>query len=105
MRSDSLHLAIEAAKLLGRWTLIADKHANGCSCCPGLGDVTIEQVEGSVAAWLRERHPLLQNGKTVTGLLKDCIARSEPAGTEVLQPLFKDLDEALGHLEQVQRGF
>lgn len=105
MRSDSLHLAIEAAKLLGRWTLIAEKHANGCSCCPGLGDVSIEQVEGSIAAWLRERYPLLQNGKTVTGLLKDCIARSEPAGAEVLQPLFKDLDEALDHLEQVQRGF
>jgi hypothetical protein len=105
MGSDSLHLAIEAAKLLGRWTLIAEKHANGCSCCPGLGDVTIEQVEGSVASWLRGRHPVLQNGKTVSGLLKDCIARSEPAGADVLQPLFKDLDEALGHLEQIQRGF
>jgi hypothetical protein len=100
-----LQLAIEAAKLLGRWTLIADKHANGCSCCPGLGDVTMEQVEGSVVAWLRARHPFLQNGKTVTGLLKDCIARSERAGAEVLQPLFRDLDEALGHLEQVQRGY
>jgi hypothetical protein len=100
-----LHLAIEAARLLGRWTLIADKHATGCSCCPGLGDVTIEQVEGNVAAWLRERHPLLQNRASVTGLLKDCIARSQPAAAEVLQPLFRDLDEALGHLEQTQRGF
>jgi hypothetical protein len=105
MRSHSLHLAIAAAKLLGRWTLIAEKHANGCSCCPGLGDVTIEQVEGSVAAWLRERHTFLQDGKTVTGLLKDCIARSEPAGADVLQPLFKDLDQALDRLEQVQRGY
>jgi hypothetical protein len=105
MRSDSLHLAIEAAKLLGRWSLIAEKHANGCSCCPGLGDVTIEQVEGSVAAWLRERHPFLQNGRSVTSLLRDCIARSERAGAEVLQPLFRDLDEALAHLEQAQRGF
>jgi len=100
-----LQLAIEAAKLLGRWTLIAEQHANGCSCCPGLGDVTMEQVEGSVVAWLRERHPFLQNGRTVTGLLRDCIARSERAGAEVLQPIFIDLDEALGHLEQVQRGF
>ena len=101
----SVQLAIEAARLLGRWTLIADKHANGCSCCPGLGGVTMEQVEASVVAWLRERHAFLQNGRTVTALLKDCIARSEPAGPDVLQPIFTDLDEALGHLEQVQRGF
>jgi hypothetical protein len=100
-----LHLAIEAARLLGRWTLIAEKHATGCSCCPGLGEVTMEQVEGNVVAWLRQKHPLLQNRESVTGLLKDCIARSQPAGAEVLQPLFRDLDEALGHLEQVQRGF
>jgi hypothetical protein len=100
-----LHCAIEAAKLLGRWTLIAEKHATGCSCCPGLGNVTMDEVERNVLAWLRERHPLLQNGGSVTGLLKDCIARSGPAGTEVLQPLFSDLDEALGHLEQVQHGF
>lgn len=102
---DDIRLAIDAARLLGRWTLIAEKHAGGCSCCPGLGDVTMAQVEGSVVAWLRERHPFLEKGKSVTGLLKDCIARSRPAGAEVLQPLFKDLDEALDHLEQVQRGF
>lgn len=103
--SDSLHLAVEAAKLLGRWTLIAEKHANGCSCCPGLGDVRIEQVEASVAGWLRERHPLLQNGASLSALLKECIARREPAGAEALEPLFRDLDEALGHLERVQRGY
>ena len=99
-----LQLAVEAARLLGRWALIAEKHANGCSCCPGLGEVTLDQVEGSVLAWLRERHALLHD-QTVTGLLKDCIARSRPAKAGSLEPLFKDLDEALGHLEQVQRGF
>jgi hypothetical protein len=99
-----LHLAIEAAKLLGRWTLIAQKHANGCSCCPGLGDVTLDQVEGSVAGWLRQRHAVLGE-KSVTALLKDCVARTEPGGAEALQMLFKDLDEAFEHLERVQRGF
>src|SRR5919106_1059009 len=105
MAMDDIRLAIDAARLLGRWTLIAEKHATGCSCCPGLGDVTMEQVEGSVLGWLRERHPVLAERGSVTGLLRNCISRSEPARREVLQPLFKDLDEALGHLEQVQRGF
>ena len=99
-----VQLVIDAARLLGRWTLIAEKHANGCSCCPGLGDVTMEQVEGSVVSWLRERHAVLQDGRSVTGLLRDCIARKVPAGPDVLQPLFKDIDEAFGHLENVQRG-
>jgi len=103
--SDPVHLAIEAAKLLGRWTLIAERHATGCSCCPGLGDVTMQEVEGRVVAWLRLKHPLLETRDSVTGLLRDCIARSQPAGAEVLQPLFRDLDEALGHLEEVQHGF
>jgi hypothetical protein len=102
--SDSLHLAIAAAQLLGRWTLIAEKHANGCSCCPGLGAVSMAEVEGTVVAWLREKHPMLDLQKSMTQLLKDCIARSEGPGPEVLQPLFRDLDEALAHLEQVQRG-
>jgi hypothetical protein len=100
-----LQLAIEAARLLGRWTLIAEQHATGCPCCPGLGDVTLEQVEGNVVGWLRQKHPLLEDRESVTGLLKDCIARLQPAGAEVLQPLFRDLDEALAHLEQVQHDF
>ena len=102
---NDIRLAIDAAKLLGRWTLIAEAHATGCSCCPGLGDVTMEQVEGSVLGWLRERHPLLAERGGITQLLKDCISRSQRSEPDVLQPIFKDLDEALSHLEQVQRGF
>jgi hypothetical protein len=102
---NDIRLAIDAAKLLGRWTLIAEAHATGCSCCPGLGDIAIEQVEASVLGWLRERHPLLSERGGITQLLKDCISRSESAGSDVLRPIFKDLDEALSHLEQVQRGF
>ena len=102
---NDIRLAIEAAKLLGRWTQIAERHANGCSCCPGLGDVTMEQVEGSVVAWLRERHALLKDGRSVIALLRECISRRIEPRPEKLQPLFKDLDEALSHLESVQHGF
>ena len=65
----------------------------------------MQEVEGRVLAWLRLKHPLFETRESVTGLLRDCIARSQPAGPEVLQPLFRDLDEAFGHLEQVQHGF
>lgn len=101
---DDIRLAIDAAKLLGRWTLIAERHATGCSCCPGLGDVSMQQVEGNVLGWLRERHAVLAERGSVTQLLKDCIARCIK-DADALPPLFKDLDEALDHLEKVQRGF
>ncbi|HEX6320562.1 MAG TPA: hypothetical protein VFZ84_17025 [Burkholderiales bacterium] len=93
--------AVEAARLLGRWTLIAERHAGGCSCCPGLGDVSMGEVEGRVLAWLRERHaPLAQRG-SLTALLRDCIERKTAA-----EPgLFDDLAEALDHLERMQAGF
>jgi hypothetical protein len=92
--------AVAAAKLLGRWTLIAERHATGCSCCPGLGEVSMDQVEGSVLGWLRERHPVLAERGSVTALLKGCIERK----ISVDARLFQDLAEALDHLERVQAG-
>src|SRR5256885_12609685 len=49
---------IQAAMLLGRWTRIAERHGGGCSCCPGLGDVAIDEVERRVSEWLAQRHRL-----------------------------------------------
>jgi hypothetical protein len=92
--------AVEAASLLGRWSLIAERHANGCSCCPGLGEVTIEQVEGSVLGWLRERHAPLRERGSVTALLKDCVERKVSVNPDLL----RDLAEALDHLERIQAG-
>ena len=91
---------MKAAGLLGRWTLIAERHATGCSCCPGLGDVTMDEVEGGVLGWLRERHAVLAERGSVAGLLKDCIERK----ASVEESLFEDLAEALDHLERVQSG-
>lgn len=83
--------------LLGRWTRIAERHGGGCSCCPGLGDVAIDEVEKRVTDWLRERHAI---STSFTGVLRDCIERRAPLPPEI----GKDLDEALGHLERIQAG-
>ena len=91
---------MKAAGLLGRWTLIAERHATGCSCCPGLGDVTMDEVEGGVLGWLRERHAVLAERGSVAALLKECIERK----VRVEETLFEDLAEALDYLERVQAG-
>ena len=85
--------AIQAAVLLGRWTRIVERHGGGCSCCPGLGDVAIDEVEKRVTDWLRLE-------RAFPGLLRECIARRA-----ALAPgLRKDLDEALSELERIQSG-
>jgi hypothetical protein len=85
--------AIQAAVLLGRWTRIAERHGGGCSCCPGLGDVAIDEVEKRVTEWLG-----LQS--SFTGLLRECIERRAPLASE----LQKNIDEALSELERIQSG-
>jgi hypothetical protein len=89
------------------WTLIAERHATGCSCCPGLGDVTMQEVEGKVVAWLpAEANRCSKTRESVTGLLRDCIARSHSHGAEVFAARSSAISaEALAHLEEVQHGF
>lgn len=85
--------AIQAAVLLGRWTRIVERHGGGCSCCPGLGDVAIDEVERRVTEWLRLPG-------SFSRVLRECIER-RAALTPELQ---KDIDEALAELERIQSG-
>jgi hypothetical protein len=83
--------------LLGRWTRIVERHGGGCSCCPGLGDVAIDEVEQRVTEWLRQRHSLAH---PLSETLRRCISQRTP-----LAPgLQKDIDEALAELERIQSG-
>jgi hypothetical protein len=83
--------------LLGRWARIVERHGGGCSCCPGLGDVAIDEVEKRVTEWLSTRHEV---EALFSARLKDCIA-----GRAVLpEELQKDIDEALSELERIQSG-
>ena len=89
----SFDAAIQAAVLLGRWTRIVERHGGGCSCCPGLGDVAIDEVERRVTQWLRLPGPF-------PTLLRECIERRSALPPE----LQKNLDEALSELERIQSG-
>jgi hypothetical protein len=83
--------------LLGRWARIAERHGGGCSCCPGLGDVPIDEVERRVSEWLAQRHRL---DGSFSKMLRTCISERQALGAE----LCADLDEALSHLERIQAG-
>ena len=83
--------------LLGRWTRIVERHGGGCSCCPGLGDVAIDEVEKRVTEWLRQRHSL---PALFSESLRQCISQRTPLPGD----LQKDIDEALSELERIQAG-
>ena len=89
--------AVKAAMLLGRWQLIAERHGGGCSCCPGLGDVAIDEVERRVSAWLGARHAI---GNSFAAYLRECIR----ARKGLSAGLYADIDEALSELERIQAG-
>ena len=97
--------ALEAARLLGRWSLISQRHGGGCSCCPGLGDVAMDEVEAKLLQALAKEHPLLEGRASLNDFLKDCVTRKPGAGEpQAVQALFKDLGGILGDLESIQRG-
>ena len=77
--------------------MIAERHGGGCSCCPGLGDVALDEVERRVTDWLAQRHDV---GASFTATLKSCIG-GRAALADALQ---SDIDEALSHLERMQSG-
>src|SRR3954467_3101865 len=88
---------IQAAMLLGRWTRIAERHGGGCSCCPGLGEVAIDEVERRVTAWLGQR-------PAFDGPFRAPLGASIPERRPLTAELYADLDEALGELERIQAG-
>ena len=83
--------------LLGRWARIVERHGGGCSCCPGLGDVAIDEVEKRVTEWLRQRHPL---DGSFSSVLRACIERRSALPAD----LQRDIDEALAELDRIQAG-
>lgn len=105
-KTDSLLAALSATRLLGRWTLVCQRHdGGGCSCCPGLGDINMAEVERLLCKDLRARHALLQNRDGFVELLRLCVARNFEAEQRELSALLEDVGKAINELERVQGGF
>lgn len=102
---DPLSIAVEATRLLGRWSLVSQKHEAGCSCCPGLGDVDVADVEKDILADLRARHGGLDAVDGVGNLLKAFVLRGKPGAVTATPALLSDIDRIIGVLEQMQRGW
>jgi hypothetical protein len=103
--TDSLLAALSATRLLGRWSLVCQRHdGGGCSCCPGLGDINMAEVERLLCKDLRTRHALLADRDGFVEVLRLCVARNFAAEQEDLSALLEDIGRAINELERVQNG-
>ena len=105
-KADALLAALSATRLLGRWTLVCQRHdGGGCSCCPGLGDIKMTEVEQLLCKDLRKRHALLQERDGFVEVLRLCVARNFLAEQAELSALLDDIGRAINELERAQNGF
>lgn len=105
-KTDALLPALTATRLLGRWSLVCQRHDGGCcSCCPGLGDINMAEVERLLCRDLRKRHALLASRDGFVELLRLCVARNFAAEPQELSALLEDIGRAINELERVQSGF
>lgn len=101
----TLLAALTATRLLGRWTMVCNRHGNGCSCCPGLGDIDMQEVERLLTNDLRARHSLLAEREGFVNVLRECVERKFTEGGEELDALLEDIGRAIDQLEKYQSGF
>ena len=102
--ADNLMAALTATRLLGRWSLVCQRHGGGCSCCPGLGDIDMEDVERLISVDPGKRHALMQDRKGFAELLRQCVSRSLQAEPQALAALLEDIGRGIHELEKVQSG-
>jgi hypothetical protein len=109
----TLSTALEATRLLGKWTKLAQGHVmfgTGCSCGVGVG-VRLQDFEQQILDYLNARHGAAavegagyREGETgsVTALLR--AVATQRAGNGGHLPLLADLERSLDSFDELHRG-
>jgi hypothetical protein len=93
--------AVEATRLLGRWTKLAQGHVMfgaGCSCGAGLVNLRLADFEPQILDYLKARHGV--GGFAGVADLLRSIATTGEGRREVLA----DLERSLDSFEELHRG-
>jgi hypothetical protein len=98
--------ALEATRLLGRWTKLAQGHVmfgSGCSCGVGFGNLRLQDFEPQILDYLRAKHG--DTGHTAITELLRAIATQDPekeSGARLA--LLADLARSLDSFDELHRG-
>jgi hypothetical protein len=78
-------VAIESMRLLGKWTLLAQRHVSadmGCSCCSGIGgNMRVQDFEQQILDYLHDKYDAAGNQHVVSLLARHAAFRREEAGS------------------------
>jgi hypothetical protein len=95
--------AVEATRLLGKWTRLAQGHVMfgaGCSCGLGVPGLRLADFEPQILDYLKTKHGV-GGFADVPGLLRSIV--KEGAGGERLA-LLADLSRSLDSFDELHRG-
>jgi hypothetical protein len=98
--------AVEATRLLGKWTKLAQGHVMfgaGCSCGVGFANLRLADFEPQILDYLRTRH----NVSTFAGvaeLLRSIVIRDRAEGNSGQLALLADLERSLDSFDELHRG-
>jgi hypothetical protein len=113
--------AIEAVRLLGKWTLLAQRHlavGGTCSCCMGFGDARVQDFEQQILDFLNHRHgakpgiaALLSEragyrpteSGSLSDLLRSIATQPESKPAEEIIELLSELGRSLDSIEELHR--
>jgi hypothetical protein len=116
-RNPSGSVGVDATRLLGKWSLLAQRHlalGSGCAACSGFfGSVQARDLEQQMLDFLRERHGgkpaaaalLAECAGSVSELLKAIATLPKKAqGLEEIDVLLSDLRRGIESIEELHRS-
>ena len=95
--------AVEATRLLGKWTRLAQGHAlfgGGCSCGLGFASLSLRDFEPQILDYLKSKHGV-GGFAGVPDLLRSIVKEGE---TEGRLALLADLERSLDSFDELHRG-
>jgi hypothetical protein len=95
--------AVEATRLLGKWTRLAQGHAffgGGCSCGLGFASLSLRDFEPQILDYLKTKHGA-GGFAGVPDLLRSIVKEGEREGQLAL---LADLERSLDSFDELHRG-
>jgi hypothetical protein len=96
--------AVEATRLLGKWTRLAQGHVMfgaGCSCGVGFANLRLADFEPQILDYLKTRHGVT-GYSGVAELLRSMVTRNEERGKQLA--MLADLERSLDSFDELHRG-
>jgi hypothetical protein len=97
-------LAVEATRLLGKWTKLAQGHVvfgAGCSCGVGFTNLRLQDFEPQILDYLKTKHGIA-GFAGIADLLRSIATKGEGGGEQLA--LLADLGRSLDSFEELHRG-